>query len=107
MIYFSVWSRSTYSNVPSRVWGGERGEGLTETSTISGQTTEGTPWKVVAADAKTGLGQLEDAQWEIEQLLINRSEFSIASLIDSLPYEDPQRTEAFVQDVRKAGLPES
>ena len=60
MIYFSVWSRSTYSNVPSRVWGGERGEGLTETSTISGQTTEGTPWKVVAADAKTGLGQLED-----------------------------------------------
>ena len=53
------------------------------------------------------LGQLEDAQWEIEQLLINRSEFSIASLIDSLPYEDPQRTEVFVQDVRKAGLPES
>lgn len=33
---------------------------MTETSTILGQTTEGTPWKIVAADAKTGLRQLED-----------------------------------------------
>ena len=53
------------------------------------------------------LGRMDDAQWEIEQLLMNRTEFSIEQLANTIPYEDTQRTENFLQDLRKAGLPES
>ena len=52
------------------------------------------------------LGRLDDAQWEIEQISILRPDTTITHLANTLPYENKSRMIAFLEDLRKAGLPE-
>jgi adenylate cyclase len=48
---------------------------------------------------------LEDAEWEIEQIKIQSPETTITSLASTLPYEDKAQMQAFLADLKKAGLP--
>jgi len=53
------------------------------------------------------LGRLEDAMWEIDQLRIQRPDVNISFLANTMPYENQKLMKDFLQDLRKAGLPES
>ena len=52
------------------------------------------------------LDRQDDAEWEVEQLLMQVPDISIAKLSMSLPYQDKQDLDQFMEDLRKAGLPE-
>jgi TolB-like protein/Tfp pilus assembly protein PilF len=52
------------------------------------------------------LGRVDDAQWEIEQVAILRPDTTITHLANTLPYESKERMNAFLEDLRDAGLPE-
>jgi adenylate cyclase len=53
------------------------------------------------------LGRMEDAMWEIEQMRILRPDVTISLLTNTMPYESRELMEDFLQDLRKAGLPDS
>ena len=50
--------------------------------------------------------ELDDAQWEIEQISILRPDTTITHLANTLPYENKDRMNAFLDELRKAGLSE-
>ena len=51
-------------------------------------------------------GQIDDAQWEIEQILVLSPELSLSKLSRMRLMMDPKLASAYVADLRKAGLPE-
>lgn len=52
------------------------------------------------------LKQQEDAEWEIGQATILHPEITIDKLSERFPYKDPEMLNSFMEDLRKAGLPE-
>ena len=52
------------------------------------------------------LGRMEDAQWEVEQIRLIRSETTLSHLANIIPYEHQQDKDRFLADLRRAGLPE-
>lgn len=52
------------------------------------------------------LGRQDDAEWEIEQAVIQRPDTTLTYLVNALPYEYPSQMNAVLDDLRKAGLPE-
>ncbi|MEJ2179206.1 MAG: winged helix-turn-helix domain-containing tetratricopeptide repeat protein [Gammaproteobacteria bacterium] len=52
------------------------------------------------------LGRLEDAEWEIEQLGILRPGITITHLSNTVPFENKNHLNVFLDDLRKAGLSE-
>jgi len=57
---------------------------------------------LAAAYAQTG--QLEDAQWEVDQVLGANPGFSPARLEESLPFRNPEDLERLSEGLRKAGF---
>ncbi len=51
-------------------------------------------------------GQLEEAQWEVQEVLALDPEFSLTRISQAVPYKDPAHLERLVDALRKAGLPE-
>ncbi len=51
-------------------------------------------------------GQIDDAQWEIEQILVLSPEISLSKLSRMRLIMDPKLASVYVADLRKAGLPE-
>ena len=51
-------------------------------------------------------GQLDDAEWEIEQVGILRDGITLTYLGNIMPFEQQQHKSSFLADLRKAGLPE-
>ena len=52
------------------------------------------------------LNQLEDANWEMEKILILDPEFSLKYWAETQPYKSKSRLARMVADLRKAGLPD-
>lgn len=52
------------------------------------------------------LGQQDDAEWEIEQAMLQNPSASVSQLADTLPYEHRDQMIAVLEDLRQAGLPE-
>ena len=52
------------------------------------------------------LGNIGDAEWEIEQIGASRPDTTISSLSTSLPFEHKHTLQPIIDDLRKAGLPE-
>ena len=52
------------------------------------------------------LGRTDDAQWEAEEVMARRPNFTIASDIRVRGFRDPDQLERYVDGLRKAGLPE-
>lgn len=52
------------------------------------------------------LGQQDDAEWEIEQVKMQEPRPTLKLLENTLPFEHPDQMQAFLNDLRKAGLPE-
>ena len=52
------------------------------------------------------LGQLDDAEWEVEQVQVNNSLITHSHLKRTLSIENPAQKAAFLDDLRQAGLPE-
>lgn len=62
--------------------------------------------RIVLAACYVRLEQLEDAQWEIEQLMIHYPDITRSVIVNDLAYEDDSRLEKLLDDLGKAGLPE-
>jgi len=62
--------------------------------------------RILLAAAYSELGQIDDAQWEIEEALLLQPELSLASMYYISPYRDPETMERLIQALRTAGLPE-
>ncbi|MDH5785472.1 MAG: winged helix-turn-helix domain-containing protein [Chromatiales bacterium] len=52
------------------------------------------------------LGRLDDAEWEVEQVLTQRPETTLSHLSTTIPFEKPEHLQAFLQDMGRAGVPE-
>lgn len=52
------------------------------------------------------LGQQDDAEWEVEQVKIQYPDVRLSLMANVLPYQDKDRMNAFMDDLRKAGVPE-
>ena len=63
------------------------------------------PRLFLAADY-VGLGRQDDAEWEIEQVIIDRPATTITLLSHTLPFEKQELMNSFLEDLKKAGLPE-
>jgi tetratricopeptide (TPR) repeat protein len=51
------------------------------------------------------LGQQEDAEWEIEQIKILNPGTTLTHLANTFPVKNQDELNAFLEDLRKAGLP--
>jgi len=51
------------------------------------------------------LDQLDDAEWEIEQITIQYPDARLSLMANILPYENKDLMNAFMDDLRKAGMP--
>lgn len=49
-------------------------------------------------------GRIEDAEWEIDEVLLANPEFSVDKLKRAFPFSDPADLENFMEGLRKAGL---
>ena len=52
------------------------------------------------------LGRTDDAEWEIEELLAELPDFSVAEEEKRTRYQRPEDRARYVEGLRKAGLPE-
>lgn len=52
------------------------------------------------------LGRQDDAEWEIEQTMVQYPRASVSFLIETLPYEKRDLMNKLLEDLRQAGLPE-
>jgi len=52
------------------------------------------------------LGKQDDAEWEIEQIEITNPGTTLTHLANTFPVKDEDQMNAFLEDLRKAGLPE-
>ena len=52
------------------------------------------------------LGQQDDAEWEIEQVKMQQPSPTLSLLANTLPFENQSQMIAFLDDLRKGGLPE-
>jgi tetratricopeptide (TPR) repeat protein len=62
--------------------------------------------RVWLAAAYAAAGRLEDAAWESQEILALDPDFSIAHVERAFPIRDPHYRERFLDDLRRAGLPD-
>jgi len=51
-------------------------------------------------------GLMEEAEWEVAEILIINPDFSLKSVETFFPFHDPLYRERFINDLKKAGLPD-
>jgi hypothetical protein len=62
--------------------------------------------RIYLAAAYAADNQLEEANWEIEEILQLAPDFTLNSLEYGFPYRDPRFRDRFLSDLRSAGLRE-
>jgi len=62
--------------------------------------------RLYLASSYLRLGRDDDAEWEIEQVKMQRSTTTLSQLENTLPYENKSLMLGFLEDLRKSGLPE-
>jgi Flp pilus assembly protein TadD len=58
------------------------------------------------AAAYAQAGEIEEAEWEVDQILMLNPEFSFQRMQQAFPFKDPVHLERLVDGLQKAGLPE-
>lgn len=64
------------------------------------------PARLLLAASYVGLNRLDDAEWEIEEILSQNPMMSISFLVKGLFFSNEDRMNIYVAHLRKAGLPE-
>lgn len=62
------------------------------------------PARLYLALSYVALGKLEEARWEVAEILVNDPGFSVATLDQILPVSDPRELARMTGDLRRAGL---
>jgi adenylate cyclase len=77
---------------------------------ISAQALERNPsgqrLRLFMAASLVHLGQVEDARWEVQEILVLEPGLTLAKLPGIAPYKDPKVLDSLVSALRTAGLPE-
>jgi TolB-like protein/class 3 adenylate cyclase len=58
------------------------------------------------ASTLTNAGQIEDAEWQVEELYLLGFEGNISTIVETQPIQDPECKERYIDGLRKAGIPE-
>jgi TolB-like protein/class 3 adenylate cyclase/lipoprotein NlpI len=58
------------------------------------------------ASTLTKAGQIEDAEWQVEELYLLGFEGNISTIVETQPIQDPECKERYTDGLRKAGIPE-
>lgn len=56
--------------------------------------------------AYVSAGLMEEAEWEVAEILIINPDFSLTSVESFFPFHDPLYRDRFIADLKKAGLPD-
>ncbi len=57
------------------------------------------------ASALAHAGRIEDAEWQVEEVLVLRPDFTLAAERERAAYKDPAYLDYYLEGLRKAGLP--
>ncbi len=60
--------------------------------------------RVWLAAVYAAVGRMEEAQWEVEEILTINPDFSLKSVEVAFPFRDPQYRDRFMADLEKAGF---
>ena len=60
---------------------------------------------LMLASAFAHAGRIEDAEWEAEEVLVLRPDFTLAAERERSAYKDPSHLNYHLEGLRKAGLP--
>ncbi len=61
--------------------------------------------RLYMAACYVNLGDIDEAQWQIEQILVHRPNTTIKMLSEAFPYENPEHKLTILNDLKAAGLP--
>ena len=53
------------------------------------------------------MGNIEDAEWQVVEILADNPEYSIKDLRERIPFKNPEHLEKLSEGLKRAGLPES
>jgi len=71
------------------------------------QRNETAPYpRMFLAATYVRLGRMDDATWELEQFTMQQPESTLSHLAVTVPFEHEEQLNAFLDDLKKAGLPE-
>jgi adenylate cyclase len=62
--------------------------------------------RLFLASSYLRLGRRDDAEWEVEQVVMADSGLTLSQLANTLPFEDPSDLDHLLDDLRQIGLPE-
>lgn len=62
--------------------------------------------RIYLAATYAHMGRLDDAKWEVQEVLTVSTSFSIANETQRMPYQNPTDLAHYIDGLRKAGLPE-
>ena len=64
------------------------------------------PARLLLAASYVGLNRIDDAEWEIEEVLSQNPMMSLTFLIREIPFANEDKMNIYVTHLRQAGLPE-
>ena len=64
------------------------------------------PARLLLAASYVGLNRIDDAEWEIEEVLLQNPMMSLTFLIREIPFANEDKMNIYVTHLRQAGLPE-
>ena len=53
------------------------------------------------------MGKIEDAEWQVFEILADNPEYSIKDLRERIPFKNPEHLEKLSEGLKRAGLPEN
>jgi uncharacterized protein HemY len=62
--------------------------------------------RILLAAIYAKMGRVEDAEWQAEEVLALRPEFTIASYLQRWGFRAPEHQQLFAEGLRRAGIPE-
>ena len=85
---------------------GRVGEAITALEEARARNGNAVPVRLHLAASYARAGRLEDAEWEVQEVLAMSPTETITHLRNAHPIEDPSLMATLIEDLRRAGLPE-
>jgi adenylate cyclase len=81
-------------------------EAITALETAQERNENAAPIKLFLIASYVRTGRMGDAEWQVEELQMVNPEETISHTDNAIPISDPELKQAFLEDLRRAGLPE-
>jgi adenylate cyclase len=85
---------------------GEYQKAIDQTESVLQRNPDSQRSRLIQAVCLALMGRIDDAEWDIEELLLLQPDFTIKDLPSILPYQDQTIIDRLIKGARLAGLPE-